>query len=162
MRIRDLSIPLLGAALAACQATPQQESAAPAPHAKIATSHIDAGADRVDTFRVTTVDGRQVGTYSDEPAKTIGQDTSVEIAAGRPVRVGIEGLARYRNPVKTLFWSALRVEGGVDFVAPAGAQYVVRGDIGPAGSAVWIEDAQTHEVVVRKFVAPAQGAAATP
>ena len=44
-------------ALAACQATPEL---ATLPHATLAGTHVGAGGDRVDSFRVLTIDGRSV------------------------------------------------------------------------------------------------------
>jgi hypothetical protein len=74
----------------------------------------------------------------------------------------MEGLTRYGNPLKSLLWDPHRVEGSVEFVPAAGGPYVVRGDIGPEGSSVWLEDDATHAVVGRRFVAAPKAPASVP
>lgn len=152
MRIRGLSIALASLALAACQDLSQIQDNPALPHATVAGSHVDTSPDQVDTFRVLTIGGHPVNNLGVEPARTMGVDAVNGIAAGRNVQIEFEGIARYRNTVRALFWSPMHVDGKVDFVPAAGAQYVVRGQISASGSTVWIEDAATHQVVDRKFV----------
>jgi hypothetical protein len=151
MRLRPaLSIVCACLALAACKSVPLD--ATPPAQASVAGSHVDSGDGRVDTFRVTEIDGHPIG-RGEEPYKTLGIDTVNAIDATRSVHVEFEGLARYGNPLKTLMWDPRRVQGSVDFVPLAQTRYVVRGEIGPDGSTVWLENDATHEVVVRKFTA---------
>ena len=162
MRIRGLSILLSCLALAACQGAGPASQAAPHAHASVAGSHVDVGDDQVSTFRVTAIDGWPVNRAADQdPSKTLGVDVVNDIDAGRPVRVAFEGLTRYRNTVRSLFWSTHGVDGSVEFVPAADTRYVVRGEIGAEGSVVWLENAATHEIVTRKF-AVAPGAASAP
>ena len=164
MRIRGLPILLSCLALSACQGTgPASQGAAPRAHASIAGSHVDVDDDRVSTFRITAINGWPVNRAADQdPSKTLGVDAVNDIDAGRPVRVAFEGLTRYRNSVRSLFWSTHGVEGSIEFVPAADARYVVRGEIGPEGSVVWLEDGATHAVVTRKFTVAPEAAAATP
>jgi hypothetical protein len=148
-------------ALAACQTAGGGSDAAPRPQATVVGSHLDDGNGRIDTFQVTEIAGRPVG-RTDEPMKTLGVDAGYHVDAGRQVHLEIEGLTRYSNPAKTLFWDPHRVTGALDFVPAAQARYVVRGEIGPEGSTVWLEDDASHEVISRKFVAAPAGAASTP
>jgi hypothetical protein len=159
MKLRGLSIFLACVALAACQAVPDNGL-----HAVVAGSHVDAGEGRIDTFRVTQIDRTPIGRVgTSEPSKTLGIDAESPIAAGRPVHVEFEGLARYSNTMKSFFWSTMHVEGEVDFVPVADARYVVRGEIGTEeGSAVWLENDQTHEVIGRKFVTAPSAAPSAP
>ena len=158
MRHRGLSILLSALVLAACQGVPDDTLR---PRATIAGSHADIGASRIDTFRVTAIDGHPVG-RTEEPMKTFGVDAVEQIPAGRSVRIEFEGLARYGNPAKSLFWDPMLVEGSVDFVPEPNARYVVRGEIGEKDSTVWLEVATTREIVARKFVAPRKDAATAP
>jgi hypothetical protein len=139
--------------LSACQGLGGGEKdAVPPPQASVTGSHVDDGNGRIDTFRVTEIDGHPVGRV-EEPSKTIGIDAAYRIDATRKVHLEFEGLARYANPMKTLFWDPHSVQGSVDFVPAAAGRYVVRGEIGPEGSSVWLEDDASHEVIGRKFMA---------
>lgn len=162
MGIRGLSLLSSCLALAACQALPPAaQDVASRPHARVAGSHVDADADRVSTFRVTAIDGWPVNREANQdPSKTLGVDLANEVAAGRSVKVAFEGLTRYRNSVRSLFWDPRRVEGSVDFVPAVDTRYVVRGEIGDDGSTVWLENDSTHEVIVRKFTAAPKAAIA--
>jgi hypothetical protein len=159
MRLRGLPSLLAGLALAACQTLPDTGL-----RANVADSHRDAGEGRVDTFRVTEIDGHPIGRVgTSEPAKSIGVDAVNPLVAGRSVHVEFEGLARFGNPAKTFFWDPMRVEGAVDFVPEADVRYVVRGEVGGTeGSSVWLEDDRTHAVIGRKFVAAPKPAASAP
>jgi len=148
-------------ALAACQGLGGGAEEASRPHATVTGSHLDDGNGRVDTFSVTEIDGHPIG-RRDDPEKTLGVDATNRIDAGRQVHIEFEGRARYWNPAKTLFWDPHLVEGSVDFVPAANARYVVRGEITPEGSSVWLEDDASHEVIVRKFMAAPKPTAPAP
>jgi hypothetical protein len=161
MRIRGLSIVLASLLLGACQDLAQMQDDPALPHATIAGSHTTADQDRYDTFRVLEIGGHPVVLGLD-PSKTLGVDAVNGIAVGRNVQVTFEGLARYRNSARSLFWSSMHVDGKVDFVPASNAQYVVRGEIAPSGSTVWIEDAATHQVIDHKFVGLPSAPASAP
>ena len=92
MRLSASSIPLLFVALAGCQGFGPPPDVSAQPHATIAGTHMPADG-RIDTFRTVAIDGHAVQAYTDEPAKLIGVDEKNLVAAGRPVRVEIEGMA---------------------------------------------------------------------
>ena len=160
MRLAALTISLIAAALAGCQSTAQPDVAT-MPHAAVTDSHIDVNSDRTDTFRVLEVDGRSVLDLSDQPIKKIGHDFTNLLAAGRPARIEVEGLAAYYNTARRLFWNPMRVQGVIEFVPAAGAKYVLHGTITPELSTIWLENDATHEAVGAKVsatrsVAPAE------
>lgn len=168
MRLAASSIPLLFVALAGCQALAPLPDVSALPHATIVGTHAPAE-DRVDTFRTVAIDGHDVQGYTDEPAKLIGIDQKHLVAAGRPVRVEIEGLAFYTNTLRRMFWSPMRAQGVVEFVPAAGATYSLHGSLALELSSVWIEDDATHAVVGNRIsvagqapAAPADAASATP
>lgn len=163
MRIRVLPIPLSCLVLAACSSLPPQDFSN-RPHASLVGSHVDAGADRIDTFRVTALNGWPVNRAAEQdPAHSLGVDSLNAVEPGRPLRVEFEGLTRYGNAVRSLFWNARRVEGSVELVPAADARYVVRGDLdAQAGPTVWLEDERTHDVIGRKFTVAPAAAASTP
>jgi len=150
MRLAAISMPLLFVVLAGCAALGPPPDVSAQPHATIIGSHTPAE-DRIDTFRTIAIDGHPVLAYSDEPAKAIRADGKNLVAAGRAVRVEIEGMAFYDNTVRRLFWSPMRAQGVVEFVPAAGATYSVHGSITPELSSVWIEDDATHGVVGNKI-----------
>jgi len=154
MRERGIVILFACAALAACQGLPPTDAAG-GPHATFLGSHVDIDSDRVDTFRITALNGWPVNRMAEqEPSRTLGVDLANAVAPGRPVRVEFEGATRYRNSVRSLFWSSHRVEGSVELTPVADARYVVRGALaGETGSTVWLENEATHEVIGRKFTA---------
>ena len=161
MRLRRLLLLSCFLGLAACQGLRGGADDAARPHASVTGSHLDDGSGRIDTFRVTEIGGHPVG-RSEEPSKTLGVDAGYPLVAERPVHLEFEGLARYGNPAKSLFWDPRRVEGRVDFTPAPNAHYVVRGEIGPEVSSVWLEDDASHEMIGQKFVAAPKAAASAP
>ncbi len=157
MRLAALTISAL--ALAGCQGFGPAPDVSALPHATVKGTHVDVTSDRTDTFRVLEIDGHDALPAVDQPVKLIGHDAASLVAAGRPVRVKVEGLAYYYS-VRRLFWDPMHVEGVVEFVPAAGARYVVNGAVSPELSSIWIEDAATHEVVGRKISAPGRSASA--
>ncbi len=155
MRLAALTTTALACALAACQATPDL---ATLPHATLAGTHVDADGDRVDTFRAIAIDGRDVLPVVDQPVKLIGHDATNLLAAGRAVRVEVEGLAAYTTTLHRMMWDPMRAHGVVEFVPVAGATYSVHGSVATEVSSVWIEDNATHVAVGRKVVAPGRAA----
>jgi hypothetical protein len=160
MRPRVLPLLACTLALAACAGLPPQDFS-DRPHASLVGSHAEIDGDRVDTFRVTALNGWPVNRAAEQdPSRTLGVDLSNAVEPGRPLRVEFEGVSRYRNTARSLFWSPNRVEGSAELTPAADARYVVRGALaGEAGSTVWLENEATHEVIGRKFtVAPAAAA----
>jgi hypothetical protein len=158
MRLADLSIPAFTLALAGCSAYAPLPDVSTFAHATLAGTHADVDADRVDTFRVVAIAGHDVLPITDQPAKLIGIDASHLVAAGISTHVEIEGLASYRNSVRSLFWDPMHVQGGVDFVPAAGTRYSLHGSITPDMSSVWIENDATHELVSAQISAAGRGA----
>jgi hypothetical protein len=159
MRLAVLTTTIFAAALAGCQAFAPEPDIATLPHGSVTDSHIDVNGDRIDTFRVLEVNGHRVLELGDQPIKKIGHDFTYLLAAGRPVRIEVEGLAFYNNTARRMFWDPMHVEGIVEFVPAADAKYVLRGAVTPDLSSVWVENADTHEVVGAKVSAVGRGVA---
>lgn len=157
MRLAVLTITIIAATLAGCQAFAPQPGVATLAHASVTDSHLDVTDDRVDTFRVLEVDRRSVLDLGDQPTRKIGHDFTNLVAAGRPVRLEVEGLAFYYNTVRRLFWDPMHVQGVIEFMPAADARYVLHGSVTPELSTVWIENAATHEVVGAKVSAVGHG-----
>ncbi len=157
MRLAALTITILAAALAGCQGFAPEPDPATLAHATVTDSHVDVGAERVDTFRLLEVNGHRVIDLSDQPARKIGHDFTNVVTAGRPVRLEVEGLAFYNNTVRRMFWDPMHVQGAIEFTPAADAKYVVRGTVTPDLSTVWVENEATHEVVGTKLSAVGHG-----
>jgi hypothetical protein len=157
MRLAALTITIVTATLAGCQAMAPEPDLATLPHAAVTDSHVDVTADRVDTFRLLEVNGRRVLELGDQPIKKIGHDFTNLVAAGRPVRLEVEGLAFYNNTARRMFWDPMHVQGVIEFVPAVDAKYVVRGSVTPELSTVWVENDATHEVVGTKVNAVGRG-----
>ena len=160
MRTAALSLSLIALALAGCQTTPLAPDPATVPHAQLASSHRDVDSDRTDVFRVLAVDGREVIDPTDLSPKSVEIDRHQLVAAGRATQLRVDALAYYSNTARRLFWDALRVQDTIDFVPAADASYVVRGELTPERSTVWLENAATHEVVGTKVSVAGHAAAA--
>src|SRR4051812_30463104 len=116
------------AALVGCQGLPPPDPSG-GPHATLLGSHVEVDSDRVDTFRITALNGWPVNRMAEqEPSRTLGVDLANAVAPGWPVRVEFEGAARYRNAARSLFWNSHRAEGSVELTPVADARYVVRGE----------------------------------
>jgi hypothetical protein len=63
----------------------------------------------------------------------------------------IVGRTEYAAPILALTGTVYQVEGKVHFSPEDGKTYVVKGELGEKYSAVWIEDANSHEVVGEKI-----------
>ena len=155
-----ISLLALASALAGCQALAPAPDLATLPHATVAGTHVDVNGDRVDSFRVLEIDGRSVLPITDQPMKLIGHDATNLVAAGHGVRVDVEAFAAYNNTMRSMFWDPMRAHGIVEFVPAAGARYVVNGSVSPEVSSVWIENAETHQVVGRTISVPGRAASA--
>jgi hypothetical protein len=158
MRLAALTITITAAALAGCQSMAPEVDVATLPHAVVTDSHVDVNGDRIDTFRVLEVNGHRVLELGDQPIKKIGHDFGNLVAAGRPVRLGVEGLAFYNNTARRMFWDPMHVEGVIEFVPAVDAKYVLRGTVTPELSSIWLENEATHEVVGAKVSAVGRGA----
>jgi len=152
MRPAVLSLSLAVLAVAGCQSVPLASDAAAA-HARLASSHVDVDNDRTDVFRVLAVDGRDVIDPTDMSPKSVEIDHTHVLVAGRPAHLSVDALAYYTNTARRLFWDSMRVRGAIDFVPAADATYVMRGELTPERSSVWLENAATHEVMGQKISA---------
>ena len=128
------------------------------PHAKLASSHVDVDNDRTDIFRVLAIDGHETIDPTDLSPRSVEIDHSALVAAGKPVHLTVDARAFYTNTARRLFWDPMAVKGTIEFVPAADATYVMRGELTPDKSSVWIEDNATHEPVGRKISVPGRAA----
>jgi hypothetical protein len=69
-----------------------------------------------------------------------------------PATFHIAGRTHYAAPVLELTGTVYFIEGDVLFTPEAGASYVVKGELGPEQSSVWIENEKTGAQVSDKLV----------
>jgi len=72
----------------------------------------------------------------------------------RPMKVRLRGSHSTGAPIRAMSSQAagtfFSVEGVVDFAPKANGKYVVKGELKKDGSSIWIEDAETNQVVTEK------------
>lgn len=76
---------------------------------------------------------------------------SRQMIAGKPVKVAIRARTHYAAPILELTGTVYQVKGVLEFTPEPEGRYVVRGELGKAYSAVWIEDLATNQVVGKKI-----------
>ncbi len=68
-----------------------------------------------------------------------------------PVKVQVVARTVYAMPIMAMTSTVYQVKGEVDFTPEPGKNYVVRGKLGPAYSAVWIEEEASSALVGSKI-----------
>jgi len=116
------------------------------PRAQLHDSVKVHSASKADFFYVSHVDGQQI---EDTRIKTRVANrghgfnmTPVVVQRDIPVReltLTIVGRTDYAAPILTLTSTVYQVKGDIRFTPIVGKSYVVRGELGEAFSAVWIE-----------------------
>ena len=131
--------------------------------ATIYDSGITEGSKKAQLFMVTEVDGQEVPNAYDESSKASkgAGPRLIRVYPSRDVpikalKLKLLGTHITGAPIHALFSLAkgtfYSVNGVVDFTPVAGAKYVVKGELKPEGSAVWIEDQATGKIVSAKVV----------
>jgi hypothetical protein len=144
-------------ALAGCTTNPIPQGYT-GPLATIDDSAVTRSSTSADLFYVSDVDGRPI---EDSRAATNRANsgrgfslTAVPVSRqipARPSRLTIMGETHYGAPIQAFLNPIYRVSGDVDFTPVPDRRYVVRGVLGPDYSGVWLEDADSHEVIGRKI-----------
>ncbi|MDR1967393.1 MAG: hypothetical protein LBQ32_01695 [Burkholderiaceae bacterium] len=114
---------------------------------------------KADFFVVEQVDGADVDNSLNETfRRNQGRGMSMTpyfisrpIAAEKPLKVAIKGRTYYATPIQALTSTVYQLKGVVEFTPKARARYIVRGELGESYSAVWIEEAQSHQLVGQKI-----------
>lgn len=109
---------------------------------------------KADFFVISAIDGKEIAnSLSTTRQRNAGRglrmtpvliDRELEI---KPVTLTIVGRTHYAAPIQALTNPVYEVKGQVAFKPEKNKSYVVVGNLAEASAKVWIEDAQTHQVV---------------
>jgi hypothetical protein len=113
---------------------------------------------KADFYLVERINGNRVNNsqIQTEVANQGHGLSMTPIIVQRPVaaallHVEIAARTGYAAPIQALVGPIYEIKGPVEFTAEAGKTYVVRGELGQAYSAVWIEEESTGALVGKKF-----------
>lgn len=114
----------------------------------------------VHIFELTRVDGRalrgsHLATLSANYGRGFYQEPVIlkNDVPARDLAVSIEASTVYAAPILAMTNPTCTVKGDVRLKAESGQQYRVTGKLDSEQCAVWIENAQTHEIVTEKVTA---------
>ena len=129
--------------------------------ANVRDSGVSESKTKAQMFVLASVDGNPV-------QNSIGASASASFGMGailrptyisrkvpaRQMKVTLRGTHVTGAPIHTMFLEAtgklLSVEGTVDFTPYSGGLFIVKGELKPTGSSVWIEDVSTGMPVTSK------------
>jgi len=72
------------------------------------------------------------------------------VPASKPLSVLIVGRTEYGAPILALTNTVYQIKGTIDFTPEPNKRYVVKGALAESRSSVWLEDAQTKQVIGSK------------
>jgi len=135
------------------------------PQAVLDDSAKTYGRSKADFFVAEQIDGVNVDNSLNETRRrNQGRGMSMtpyfisrSLVAEKPLKVAIKGITHYAAPIQALTGTVYQIEGVVEFTPKVDTRYVVRGELGKSYSAVWIEEAESRQLVGQKV--EAQGAA---
>lgn len=129
------------------------------PKVVIADSGVKHDRSRGSVFAVSTINGQRtynsvMHTRNRRDSATLKLEIIARSVPVAPMRLGILGISENAAPigaiVDELSGKFRRVEGEVDFNPVEGRSYRVTGNLAPALSCVWVEEASTQEIVTEK------------
>jgi len=128
------------------------------PTAMLADSAKVLSGSKVDFYFVESINGKRVenSLLSTESAN-FGRGMSMtpvivqRPVAAAPLQVDIVARTGYAAPIQAMLGAVYEVKGRVDLSLEAGKKYFVRGELGEAYSAVWIEEESTGAVIGKKI-----------
>lgn len=128
------------------------------PRASLEDSAKAYGSSKADFFVVESINGAAVDHSLNETLRrNRGRGMYMEpyfipraVVAGQPVVVGLKGRTHYAAPILVLTNDVFQVTGTTEFTPLPGKKYVVRGRLEETYSAIWVEDAESGELVGRK------------
>lgn len=161
--MKKLLAVLAAALVAGCAGTPYTPvpEGYTGPRVTIADSYRVLSSSKTEFFYVEAVDGNPVpnsritSLNSNRGNGMLLKPVPVqrELPADRPTTLALVARTEYGAPIMALMREVYQVKGTLDFTPEPGKRYVVRGQLGAAASAVWVEDADTNAVVGHKIEA---------
>lgn len=128
------------------------------PQAQLDDSAKTYGSSKADFFVVEQIEGADVDNSLHETlSRNRGKGMHMTpyfitraVMAEKPIKVALKGRTHYAAPIQALTRTVFEVKGVVEFTPRSNARYVVKGELGPKYSAVWIVEAESNDVVGQK------------
>jgi hypothetical protein len=132
------------------------------PLAVISDSGARESGTRARLFAVVAIDGNTIpNSFSESNNASAGKGFSLLMrivtrqVPARAMKVTLLGSHTTAAAIHAIFSRAAgtyqSAQGVVDFAPAPDGEYVVRGDLGPNGSAVWIEDSRSGQAVTQRI-----------
>lgn len=146
-------------ALAGCETVPEQVVQPPTgPRARLDETAKAHSASKADFFVVTEIDGKKVrNSMSETFSRNYGRGMVMtpyflnqDLPAGQVVKVAVTARTLFAAPALAMINDVYQVKGVVEFTPQENGRYILRGELGPSWSAVWIEDRANDAVVGQK------------
>lgn len=127
--------------------------------ANIADSHNAISTSKVEFFYVEKIDGHAVeNSRINSLAANRGRGMNMapvmvqrNVPAAKPTSLDIVGRTEYAAPILSMTNTVYQVKGKIDFTPEPGKRYVVRGELGEARSAVWLEEEASRRLIGNKI-----------
>jgi hypothetical protein len=145
--------------LAGCVAfSPSVPEGYTGPQARLEDSAKVYSGSKADFFVLSEIDGKSVRNSLHETVRRNHGRGFVmtpyfithDVVAGQPLKVTVMGRTVYAAPILALTNDVYEIKGVVEFIPQDDGRYLVRGELSPNYSAVWIEDRATNAVVGTK------------
>jgi len=131
------------------------------PTATISDSGIVESQSKAQLFAVTAIDGNPIAnSFGATAHASAGQGLRIikslveRQVPAHAMKITLEASHTTGAPIHALFSQAagtfFSVKGTLDFTPKPGGKYVVKGELKKDGSSVWLEDAETHQLVTEK------------
>jgi len=149
--------------LSACAPLPAVPDGYPGPTARVSDSREYENGGKAAFFVLAAINGRPIET-SLEASRRASYGKGFSLSAqyierqvpAEPMKVKLIGTHQTAAPIHEIFSRIggyfQSVEGVVDFAPAANGNYIVKGELSPNGSSVWIENRDTSERVTEKVV----------
>lgn len=155
---RRLAIVASALFLVGCAYSPSVPENYSGPRASLDDSFKVHNRSKADFFVAETIDGNQIDNSllatvrANKGRGMIMTPMSIArpLVAENPVKVGVRGRTHHAAPILGLTQTVYQVQGVIEFTPQANVKYVVRGELGPSYSAVWIEELETKQVIGNK------------
>ncbi|MGQ2966941.1 hypothetical protein [Methylophilus sp.] len=116
--------------------------------------------DKVDFFYVETIAGKSIkNSRINSIEVNRGKGARIypalidrQVSANKPVTLGLAAKTQYGAPIQELFKKVYQVKGEITFTPQKDKKYVVKGQLAEGAASVWLEDAETHQVMDKKIV----------
>lgn len=159
--MKKLILPFVIALLSGCASFNQADPVGyTGPTADVEDSFRTVSNSEVEFFYVDKLNGKSIrNARSASLSANAGRGMSMTplsvgrtVPASTPISLLIVARTEYAAPILALTNAVYQVKGTIDFTPEPNKHYVVKGALGAQSSSVWLEDAQTPQIVGKKIL----------